>query len=209
MIESALDRLVSLLRRTARVVDAVAVTASVVVDRQPASTAVIEVTLAGGTDGTGTVTVSGNYKGSPVSETLTFTGNGSLRTSQRFDTLDPLTTTGLADEATPPTISATARGRDGSWVQQEVALVSGYPAAQRERGDTRLRILRGGEHRLADATWLLAYPGTAYTPQAGDVLVESQDTTRWTVEGWNFLPSSLRPLHLELRCRKSTGPSRS
>jgi hypothetical protein len=68
----------------------------------------LKVRLEGGT-GSGTVTITGELDGSPVSETITFTSSPRTKySSNTYDTLTSITTSGLADEDPAPNITVTA-----------------------------------------------------------------------------------------------------
>ena len=76
----------------------------------------MQVAVEGGTTGSGTVQVAGTVDGAADSETLTFTANGVDATEKLFTAVDTdgITTTGLADETTVPTVSVKAVDEGGS-----------------------------------------------------------------------------------------------
>lgn len=67
----------------------------------------VKVALSGG-ERTGTVTITGQLDGSPVSETITFSGASKKYSSNTYDALTSITTSGLADEDPAPNITIAA-----------------------------------------------------------------------------------------------------
>lgn len=74
----------------------------------PTSGAYLKIDVSGGTNNSGTVSLSGTYGGENVSETVTFTAARWKISTNQYTTLSNPTTTGLADEATKPTVTITA-----------------------------------------------------------------------------------------------------
>lgn len=74
----------------------------------PTSGAYLKIDVSGGTNNSGTVSLSGTYGGVDVSETVTFTAARWKISTNQYTTLSNPTTTGLADEATKPTVTITA-----------------------------------------------------------------------------------------------------
>jgi hypothetical protein len=88
---------------------ATAAEASMALTTQPTVATRLEVILAAGTDGTGTITFAGTDEyGNTIAETLVFADNGTKTTGQHFLTVTGITTTGLADEGEPPTVAVNA-----------------------------------------------------------------------------------------------------
>src|SRR3990167_1555368 len=115
MLTTIADRAVTIRRSTAYVLDAIAAAASLTLSRQPVRAAVLRVEVAGGTTGSGTVTITGTVEGvAGTAEILTFTANGVKSTVKRFTAISAIATSGLADEAAVPTVSIMAVGPDGS-----------------------------------------------------------------------------------------------
>lgn len=98
---------------TAIIASAVAA-ASISILRQPLKASYIKVTLAGGTSNSGTVTLTGTLAGVAKSEVLQFTAARSKISTLEYDFLSPIATTGLADEATKPTIIVEAVDASGN-----------------------------------------------------------------------------------------------
>lgn len=80
----------------------------------PTAGSYLKIDVSGGTSNTGTVSLSGTYGGSPVTETVTFTGARWKITTNQYATLSNPTTSGLADEATKPTVTITACNISGA-----------------------------------------------------------------------------------------------
>lgn len=119
---------VRLRRPSGYLVDAAAASASPTVSRQPPAACPLQVSVTGGTANTGAVTLTGTVNGASDSETLTFTGAGTLDTLKRFSALASVSTSGLSDEATPPTLSVQAIGPDGNPLLSRIEAKASYPA---------------------------------------------------------------------------------
>ena len=74
----------------------------------PTAGSYLKVDVSGGTNNSGTVSLSGTYGGGNVSETVTFTAARWKISTNQYATLSNPTTAGLADEATKPTVTITA-----------------------------------------------------------------------------------------------------
>jgi len=74
----------------------------------PTAGSYLKIDVAGGTNNSGTVSLSGTYGGENVSETVTFTAARWKISTNQYATLSNPTTAGLADEATKPTVTITA-----------------------------------------------------------------------------------------------------
>lgn len=169
----------------------------------PAHPAHVEVRL-DGDDLTGTVIVVGELAGSPVTETLAFTGpvanaRATSETCERYDCVTSMITTGLVGEATTPQLQARFVGSGGEAIHANEELedcVLGY-----------LEIRSGG--------WPAASIGTEsergmlamddlwdFTPRRADIFVETledgSDGRIWEVVATPDYLGSLRPHHLEL-----------
>ena len=102
MIASSASRYATVTRRSAVVLAATTAASSMTPSKALRLAAYVEITVAGGTTGSGTVTVVGtDVAGAAASEVLSFTANATQQTTRRFATVTELQTTGLADEATP------------------------------------------------------------------------------------------------------------
>lgn len=198
MISGVLDRRVSLYRRTPFVVDRAPAGATLTVARQPVRESVLLARVSGGTSNTGTVTVSGNVSGAPASETLSFSGAGFRQTVRRFSSVSGVTTSGLADEATIPSISIEALSPGGEQQFAVALLVSGYPATF-----SRLRARWSGAihgvETVGASTLLLPYAET-FEPLPNDVLVDETTGDEYLVRDVDLLRAGgrvCRPSHWE------------
>jgi hypothetical protein len=178
------DRTVTILRRTAYVVDAIAVTASVTVSRQPVRAGCLRVTLASGTSSTGTVTITGTVGGvAGVQEALTFTGNGSLTTTKQFSAVSAISTSGLADEPTPPTFSMQCIGPDGQPQATSYTLASNWPASRTTAKQSWPSPTQGSSPE-APYVYLIQYT-ELFEPRRGDILRDDSTGEDWLVQGVN------------------------
>ena len=69
-IAALADRTITIARRTAYLLEAVAAAASLTVDRQPPRASAMRVTVAAGTTGSGTVTITGTVEGVPATAAM-------------------------------------------------------------------------------------------------------------------------------------------
>lgn len=169
----------------------------------PIAPGFVEVTLTG-PDLTGTVTVTGTLAGSPVVDTLTFTGpvayeRATLTCCKRMDCVTSITHSGLSDEATTPQVVARWVGAGGEPIEANEEIEDEVCAY--------LQIDRGtwpaakGPATAREKGWIALDDLYADTPRHKDVFVEQRDGTdykRWEVVGLPDHLGNLRPHHFEL-----------
>jgi hypothetical protein len=172
--ESLLNKTVSLKRKTDKVVDATTILASVTVDRNPYDTAYLVVTIAGCTDGTGDVTITGtDSEGNSQSESLAFTANGIKQTANSFTTVTGLTTLGFIDETVVGTIEVKAVTQMGQPIYSE-SIVDASIKARIEEIKGRIAYLPQGQ--VVDATHRAFCSFlSSYIPTEDDILVDGND----------------------------------
>lgn len=185
MISGVLDRRVSLYRRTSAIVDEAAATSTLTVARQPIRESVLLVRVSGGSSNTGSVTVSGTSSGSSTSETLSFSGAGAKQTVKRWTAISSITTSGLADEGTVPTISVEARSPGGEHQFATRALVTEYPATF-SRLRARWTGAIHGVESVGASTLLLPYAET-FEPLPNDVVVDLTTGDEYVVRDVDLL----------------------
>jgi len=186
------NNIYNFIRRTAYVVDEVAATDTVAIDRQPTADSCMQISVSGGTDNTGDAVFTGTLDGSAVTETLSFTAARVKNTVAKFDTITSITTTGFSGEATPPTIWIKAIGSDGSPMQIEYSLVTNRPI------HTSYMALRGAANWNAEVfgtqetDWMQAVVNyeTIWTPRVGDLMQDAH----LTVDKW--LIRAVRPMRV-------------
>lgn len=203
-ITALADRLITVLRRTALVLDAAPVEAAMALDRDPPRATLFEVVLSGGTAATGTVRIEGDGPDGASTETLTFTGPGRQVTTKRYTTAT-ITTTGLASEAVPPTIEILAVGPDGARVEGRVEVVAAAPM-RKDAGTANWRTPSAGSAESEIAVFYADH-STVWAPRRGDVLVDTISGEEWTVIGDpRHHGGGLRaPHHVEIRAQETTG----
>lgn len=205
-ITAMADRLVTVLRRTSLVLDPAQAVASSPATRQPGAAASIRIRLTGGTSTTGTVTVTGTVDGVPgTSETLTFTGPDVQGTVKRYTAISAITTTGLADEVTPPTLQADAVGRDGAPIVSEYTLVSAW-LMRKDAGAASWPAPVPGSTQSEETRFYLDYSST-WTPREGDVFIDDRTSEQWQVIGHPAQHGGGQtvPHHYEVRVRRREG----
>lgn len=200
MIEVIADRTVTVRRSTASLLDAVTVAASHSLSRQPSRAARLAVKIAGGAQGTGQVLVSGTFDdGGGGGDLLIFAGNSTLRTARLFTAVSAagVTTSGLADETPPPTISIQALDEAGSPQNQTTGLASGVPAHLTYPGRGDWPTDRQGSHERDQARVLLPFHA-AWRPRVGDVIDEDDTGDRWLIREVRKYPGPLQPVWYEV-----------
>jgi len=115
-------------RKSAKVLEATAVAASLTATYQPSGDVCLQGTLTGAF--VGTVTVTGLVNGISDSEILTFTGPSTKCTFKQFSSIASITTSGSG----AGTIYIDQVSLDGSPVAVFRAIKSGHPAGFREKG---------------------------------------------------------------------------
>ena len=201
MIYSNANRLFSVIRNVAELLNTTA-TVSLSLTYQPVRESLLQVRVFGGTANTGTVTINGIVVTSPGnttagSETLTFTGAGYQSTAQRFTTVSSITTTGFANESTPPTVVVKATGADGSIQHTQTTLRTGWPGFV----DTWRPSNRGEIPSLSNEEKLRLFVqyDEVLVPRVGDVFADEGDGAQYFVRGTPQRMGGFRPLFWELR----------
>jgi hypothetical protein len=195
------NRTVTIKRQTASVLDAATAAATMSADRQPVQASCLQFTVSGGTTGSGTVTIAGTVGGSSDSEVLTFTANGVQCTVKQFTAIDSsgITTSGLADEGTVPTISAQAVGVDGSPQNTSYNIVTGRPA-QFDYGGGPMghgwEARNPGANVTGGAAIMMAIEDI-WSPRVGDLITDDQSET-WLVQGFEKKQDRFVPTHWEM-----------
>lgn len=164
---------ITVTRQTAYVLDTVAVAASLVPNRQPGASAVLEVTVTAA----GTVTLTGtDPDGAALTRSLVFSAAGTQETTPyRFATL-----TTVACTQTSGTVAVRALGLDGSEQRSTYTVVASRPATlDRDRASWPLPMPGGAN--TGGAIWIVPYEA-AWSPRVGD-LVAASDGSNWTVVG--------------------------
>lgn len=104
-----------LLVATSDLVNQAAAATLTILHQPPTGGCYIKYYVAGGTAGSGTITVIGTVGGvAGITEIITFTGNRWILGTKLFTAISGAVTTGLADEATPPTVRLEAVNSGGN-----------------------------------------------------------------------------------------------
>jgi len=181
------NRVVTIKRQTSSMLDAATATATMSADRQPIVASCLQVTVSGGTTGSGTVTLAGTVGGSSASEVLTFTKNGLKCTVKQFTAIDSsgITTTGLVGEASVPTVAVQAVGVDGS-PQNSTYVVASDRYVQFDYGGGTMshgwEAVTPGANVTGGAAILIPYE-EIWSPRVGDIIVDDESET-WLVQGF-------------------------
>jgi len=196
-------RIINIYRRTALLIDAGALNpdASIAMDRQPSANAFLELTVTGA-GVFGTLTVNGDVSGVPTSEVVTFTGNETQLTVNRFDTGTITTIDPAGWDA--GTFTAKATGSDGS----------------RIHGTTTVAVnVRGHLNRGISANWFNVNAGVTeyektwfaldytslWAPREGDIFVDQGNGEEWLVVSDPSWLGSHRQHHWEIRVSRNQG----
>lgn len=204
MISSSASRYYDFKRRTAFVLDAVAAAASLTPDRSLESAAYLEVTVSGGTTGSGTVTLTGTAQGGAAqSETLTFTGNGVQQSTKKFATFTAMTTSGLANETAVPQVAVRSVSADGTPVLADYVVAAARPALLSQMGGASWPAAVPGTHEHGRAYLDVDYE-EAWEPQVGDLVVDYETSAVWLVEAVDprRVGFGVRPQHHRLTVKR-------
>ncbi len=197
LVAALADRTVSISRRTAYLVDPAPAAASMTVARQPPQASCARVAVLAGTTGSGTVTITGTVAGvAGQTETLTFTGNATKSGTRLFTAISSVTTTGLADEAVPPTVSVSAVDQGGADQAQEEALAANLPAGMKQSANRWPVAQQGSE--VPDRWRLYLDWSDLFTLRRGDIVTEDSNGNRWMVEAPPPTSGTLRMSHLQV-----------
>jgi len=200
-ISSSANRYVAFYRNTAYVLQATAAASSMSPATALQSEAYLQVTVAGGTTGSGTVQLVGTAPGgAPLSETLTFTSNGTLVTAKRFATFTSIVTTGLADEAAVPTVAIQAVSADGTPQFVRETIKTSVPAVLSWSGWLKVPAYPQGTKEDDGALLLIDYEET-WEPRTQDIVVDDTDSGEWLVVGvrQQRIGYGIRPHHWYMR----------
>lgn len=197
MITTFASDLVTVYRRTAKLLDGRVIADSLSLARQPVRASILEVRVfhVDGLDPTsGTVTVNGTVNGSPDSETLALDIDQTKDTTKLFEAVSSLTLTGF-DVSPKPHIEVRGLGRGGEVQPAIEDVVSGWPA----QIDRTHPFWTGGVDGLdprSKPTVLIDYAET-WTPRIGDVVVDN-DGIELIVRGVVLQRSGYAPRHWAL-----------
>lgn len=181
MIASSASRYATVTRRSAVVLAATTAASSMTPSKALRLAAYVEITVAGGTTGSGTVTVVGtDVAGAAASEVLSFTANATQQTTRRFATVTELQTTGLADEATPATVEARAVSADGTPQLVHTTVATDVPTVLQVYGGGAWATHTQGTNVQGTGIALMDYDD-GWAPQVGDLLLFSDSGETWTV----------------------------
>jgi len=198
MITSSANRYYTIYRQTSFLMDATDAAATMSFDRAVANSATgtfIQVQVSGGTTGSGTVTISGtDTSGSAITETLTFTANGTKVTTKKWATLSTFSTTGLADEATVPTISAAAVSADGVYnlIRKTVATIR--PALMVEKTAPGYPATMAGTKEVDKSVIRFDYEDI-WRPKVDDIMVDATSGEEWLAVGCRLVGFGLSKQH--------------
>ena len=187
-ITPAAMNFITVTRRSNVLLAATTVTAAPTITSQPGIKSIIQVVISGGTDGSGTVTITGTVGGvAGTSEVLTFTANGVQATIAYFTAISAVATTGFTGEASVPTIKIQSVGSDGSPTFFETDIVSGFPCFIEMAGllvgagAGAWATLRAGSHEMGTATLYIDYQED-YVPTVGDKVTDDLTSDVWLIQ---------------------------
>lgn len=198
------DRVITVYRKTAVVIDAVVASGAIAIDRQNTKNAMIEVEIGGTGFVAGTVTVAGDIDGAPDTEVLSFTASGTVKTTRkRFDagTLTAFSST------LPGTVTVLARavGAGGDRLNIASTVITGWPA-RFDRGRGRWRNQAQGTQQVEQTRFYVDYT-TVWDPREGDTIVNEDSLEEFLVIGVPDLHGARRIAHhweIEVRRREQS-----
>lgn len=206
MISSSANRYFTFWQRTAFVLDAVAAAATLVLDRAINAECFLQVEVAGGTTGSGTVTITGtDPEGNAQVEALVFTMNSAMQTTGRWQagSTPTVTTTGLDDESAVPTVAISTVGADGQAQLQLVSKATSRPVLVSALGGADWKAGRQGTQETGRAYFDVDYE-EVWTPDVGFVAIEDATADEWTVQAVDEVRVGfgVRPRHWRLTCQR-------
>jgi hypothetical protein len=198
MMTSSANRYYTVYRQTSYLMDATTAAATMSIDRAMANSTTgtfVQVQVSGGTTGSGTVVIAGtDTDGSTTSETLTFTANGTKVTTTKWSALSSITTTGLAGEATVPTVSAVAVSADGVYnlIRKTVATVR--PALMVEKTAPGYPATLAGTKEVDKSIIRFDYE-EVWQPKVDDIMVDATTGEEWLAVGCRMVVFGLSRQH--------------
>lgn len=178
---ASFDNQITVRRKTALLVGPSAATPSMSPLLQPVRDSVLEVGVQGGSSNTGEVSIQGLVSGVTTTETLIFSGGGFKQTTRLFSSIVGLTTSGLANEGTIPTVQVRALGRDGSAQEQDYALKIGHPASIKSDSEAWRAHVGAGREIVGNGTILIPWD-EVWEPRRGDI-IDDEMGQRWEIVG--------------------------
>lgn len=167
----------------------------------PEGAAYAEFTVEGATALTGTITVAGELDGVPDTEDVPVagpigaTGKAIVRTCKRWTCFTAITTTGLDDEAPPPTISARLIGVGGESIQA-VQELDACVVGNNEGVNSGWKVPTAGSTAVSPGATIDHDNVYDFTPRRGDLYVDLESGEVWEVLG---APPTAHGHHYELR----------
>lgn len=191
-VASLANCIVTVWRRTAFLLDPIAVAASHALTRQPVGPGPLQVEVTGSPSGT--VTVSGTVGGVADTEVLPFSGVAGVRvTVKSFSAYSGITTslTGAT------LISAQSVGAGGAPQNVLYAVVTGLPAERRHRGEQSWPGMLPGNERKEGATFRIQYEET-WAPRPGDLVKLDGSSEAYEVKAAPVADGNFGPDHWRL-----------
>jgi hypothetical protein len=205
VIASMSNRYFTFWRQTAYAMDATTAAAAMTLTRTAPSGCYIQITVLGGTTGSGTVTITGtDTGGAAASETLTFTANGSQVTVAKWGTVTSISTTGLASEASVPTVAAKSVSSDGTPSLIRYSVAASRPMMESPQGSPSYKAPTPGTVESDKAVFVLDFE-SAWTPRADDIAIDDSTAEEWLVRGVRDVRVGfgIRTAHYSLVCSRS------
>lgn len=176
-VASLANCIVTVKRLTPYLLDAIAVAASLAVNRQPVTPGPVQVEVTG--TPTGTVTVTGTVEGVANTEVLTWSGASGIRvTAKRFSAVTTLTTSLTGGTL----ISAQSVSPGGAPQNSVITVVSGRPAERRQRGEQSWPGMMPGQQRKEGATFRIQFEDV-WSPRPGDMIVVDGSSEVYEIVG--------------------------
>jgi len=201
MIISSAQRRFTVKRQTAFVLDKSTAAATMSLTRQPIVECVLQVRVYSGSANSGTVTITGlDSSGGSISETLTFVTQGYKQTTRRFVSVDAegITTTGLTDDASIPSIEMKAYSPGGSIQNSLVTIVAGWPIYMDRNMPSRAE-WKGEVPGFIqeEPVHLLIQWAENWAPREGDFLINDDSGEQFMITGAPLLEGYGRVSHWE------------
>ena len=201
------DRLITIYRKTANVIDSISATSPIPITRQPTKDCLIEIEIGGTGFAAGSVTVAGDVNGAPDSEVLSFTAAGTVKTTRkRFDAGTLLSFTSTL----PGTVTVIARavGGGGERLHVNTLIISDWPA-RFDRGRARWPAPAQGSNQVEKTRFYIDWTDV-FTVQEGDTIIDQGTSEQFFVIGAPTLHGARLTAHhweIEVRRREQSSTS--
>jgi hypothetical protein len=168
--------------------------------RQPVRASALEV-FVNGAVGSGQMTIQGLVAGSTTTEILTYAASGYKQSTKLFSSIIGITTSGLADEPTPPQVQIRAVARDGSSQESSYEIRRDVPCAVAQDTHSWASSSQDARQPVGNASIIFPFE-EVWSPRKGDMITDELSRL-WEVLDAPLLSSSMEGPFWEVRARRA------